>query len=110
MGWTYDDPFNPPTAGYIYDRNGFTRFDFPQASETLPNSINDFGMHAGNFFDPLFGTGDGYVTIYGYPYEIYADVFGLNERNQIVGDTFDFTTGRFVGYVADLPISGGGNN
>ena len=50
------------------------------------------------------------MTIYGYPYEIYADVFGLNERNQIVGDTFNFTTGRVVGYVADLPISGGGNN
>ncbi len=45
----------------------------------------------------------GYVTLYGYPYEVPEEVFGMNDRGQIVGVTIDPASGRVVGYVATLP-------
>jgi hypothetical protein len=39
----------------------------------------------------------------GYPYEVPEEVFGMNDRGQIVGVTIDPASGRVVGYVATLP-------
>jgi hypothetical protein len=110
VGDTYDDPFNGPAHGFLSDGNKFTLFDFPAASETFPVTVNNQEAHGGIFFDPIFGW-DGYVTIYGYPYEVYAHVEGMNDRRQIVGFTFKFfdcdaqgfCQVRQVGYVATLP-------
>ncbi|MFN2578167.1 MAG: hypothetical protein ABR607_10805 [Pyrinomonadaceae bacterium] len=102
VGYVWDDPFNGPFRGFSRDNTGFTRIDFPGASDTFPWTVNNGGMHGGTFFDPFFG-GDGYVTIYGYPYEVYANVFGMNDKSQIVGSTFDFSLFRTLGYVATLP-------
>jgi hypothetical protein len=110
VGDTYDDPFNGPTHGFLSDGNTFTLFDFPAASDTFSVTVNNQGAHGGIFFDPFYGS-KGYVTIYGYPYEVYANVEGMNDRNQIVGFTFKpfacDATGvcqvRQVGYVATLP-------
>ena len=49
-------------------------------------------MHGGNIsvFNLYLGVErHGYVTIYGYPYEVYASVFGLNDKGQIVGSYFE---------------------
>jgi hypothetical protein len=110
VGDTYDDPFNGPVHGFLSDGISFTLFDFPAASDTSPLTVNNHGAHGGFFIDPIFGL-DGYVTIHGYPFEVYADVDGMNDRRQIVGATFKlldcdaqgFCEFRRVGYVATLP-------
>ncbi|MFN2532547.1 MAG: hypothetical protein ABR555_14740, partial [Pyrinomonadaceae bacterium] len=109
-GYFWDDPFNGPFPGFLLDRNGFTRFNFPASSDTFPWTVNNQGMHGGTFTDPFLGF-DGYVIIHDYPYEVYANVFGMNDTGQIVGSTVRFfdcdPSGlclvRTVGYVATLP-------
>lgn len=108
-GYFWDDPFNGPFPGFLLDKNGFTRFNFPGSSDTFPWTVNNREMHGGTFFDPFLGS-DGYVTIYDYPYEVYANVFGMNDKGEIVGNTqffscddSGFCLGRNVGYVAALP-------
>jgi len=103
VGYAWDDPFNGPFLGFSLDRNGFTQFNFPGSSDTFPWTVNNAGMQGGTFFDPFFGPG-AYVTIYGYPYEVFfANVYGMNDKGQIVGNTFDFSSQRVVGYVGTLP-------
>jgi hypothetical protein len=109
VGYAYDDPSNGPRPGFSFGKDGFKRFDFPAASGTFPWTINNVGMQGGTFFDPNLSA-DGYVTINGFPHEIYGNVFGMNDRGQIVGSTFvvncdnlGFCSFRTVGYVAMLP-------
>jgi probable HAF family extracellular repeat protein len=102
VGDSYDDPFNGPVHGFSLDANGFTQFDFPDALFTLPYAVNNRGMQGGIFLDQSFER-SGFVTIYGYPYEIYGNVFGMNDKREIVGSRFDPDSGRTVGYVATLP-------
>lgn len=106
VGDAYDDPFDYVT-GFSLDRNVFTRFAFSDAFWTLPWTVNNLGMQGGTFngnssFRGVSGL-TGYVTIYGYPYEVHSDVYGMNDKGQIVGDTRDASSGRIVGYVATLP-------
>ena len=105
-GYTWSDP-NGQFGGFILDRSGFRRFDFPAALDTFPNAINDDGDHGGTFYeyDIFYGTVDGfgYVTINGRPYTLYYYVLGMNNQNQIVGNAFNFITNRRVGFVATLP-------
>ncbi len=127
---TFDTPFGSQTevlgindqgdvAGFAYDIGDFleltgfsssaaslTRFNFPGTGLTFPWAINNLGMLAGTTssgrFDGVDGL-SGFVTIYGYPYEIRDEVFDLNDKGQIVGNTIDPGSGRVVGYVATLP-------
>jgi hypothetical protein len=105
-GVAYDDP-NGPTHGFIFGGAGFTSFDLPGALTTVPNAINNQGEHGGVFFeyDIFFGTidGFGYVTINGNTYALYYYLIGMNNRNQIVGNAFNFITNRRIGFVATLP-------
>ena len=107
-GYFWDDPFNGPFPGFLLDRNGFSRFNFPASSDTFIWSVNNQGSHAGTFFDQFFGF-DGYVMIHDYPHEVYTPVFGMNDTGQIVGSSFEIfcnSSGCFVrqvGYVATLP-------
>jgi len=102
VGNAWDDPFNGPFFGFVLEKQGFSAFSFPGASDTFPWTVNNSGMHGGTFFDPLFGS-NGYVTIYNHPYEVYGNVFGMNDKGEIVGNRFDFISGRSFGYVAALP-------
>jgi uncharacterized membrane protein len=109
VGDTYDDPFDGPVHGFMFEKNTFKQFDFPDAFNTSTRAVNNRGMHGGNItvfnIDSLGGefVHSGYVTIYGYPYEVYANVSGMNDQCQIVGSYFDTDLGRTVGYVATLP-------
>jgi hypothetical protein len=103
-GVSYDDP-NGPFRGFITGKSGISHFDFPAASDTFPNAMNDQNEHAGAFFD-AFG-GYGYVTINGYPHSLYYYVLGMNNHNQIVGNAFNFITNRRIGFVATLPTGSG---
>lgn len=109
-GYTWSDP-NGPFGGFILDRSRFRRFDFPAALDTYPNAINDQGEHGGTLdqYDIFYGTinGFGYVTINGRPYSLYYYLLGMNNRNQIVGNAYNFITNRRVGFVATLPSTEG---
>jgi probable HAF family extracellular repeat protein len=103
-GVTYDDP-SGPLSGFIVGKSGLSRFDFPGASITSPNAINDQNDHGGAFFD-VFG-GYGYVTVNGYLHSLYYYVLGMNNHNQIVGNAFNTITNRRIGFVATLPAGSG---
>jgi hypothetical protein len=80
--------------------------DFPDTEWTFPWTVNNQGMQGDVFSGGSFAgvsNFSGYVTIYGYPYEVHSDVYGMNDKGQIVGDTRDPSSGRIVGYVATLP-------
>lgn len=106
VGDAYDDPFDYVT-GFSLDKNGFTRLAFPDAFWTFPFAVNNLGMQGGIFAGTSSFPGvsflTGYVTIEGYPHSVHADVYGMNDKRQIVGDTRDPDTGRVVAYVATLP-------
>jgi hypothetical protein len=112
-GITFDDP-SGPIHGFIFGRSGFTRFDLPGALITVPNAINDLGEHGGVFFehDIFLGTidGFGYVTMNGNTYALNYYLLGMNNRNQIVGNAFNFITNRRIGFVATLPSSSDSND
>jgi len=108
VGDAYDDPTGI-VHGFSFDGRTYRLIDFPGAEVTLPSAVNNRGEHGGFFTDPFFGS-NGYVTIRGYPYEVYAAVNGLNDT-QAVGFTFrlvncdsaGFCQFRRFGYVATLP-------
>ena len=112
-GLTFDDPTGP-IHGFIFGRSGFTNFDIPGALITVPNAINDQGEHGGVFFENniFFGgiDGFGYVTINGNTYALYYYLLGMNNRNQIVGNAFNFITNRRIGFVATLPTRSNSNS
>jgi len=107
-GYTWSDP-NGPYGGFIFDRSGFRRFDYPTALDTFPNAINDQGEHGGVFeeydffYNQVFAYG--YVTINGRPYSLYYYLIGMNNQNQIVGNAYNSITNRRVGLVVTLPGS-----
>ena len=112
-GLTFDDP-SGPIHGFIFGRSGFTSFDIPGALITVPNAINDQGEHGGVFFENniFFGgiDGFGYVTINGNTYALYYYLLGMNNRNQIVGNAFNFITNRRIGFVATIPSGSDSND
>jgi len=81
-GFGWSDPFAGPYTGFKLRKSSFTRFDFPGSQFTLPYSINNATDLAGLFIDPE-GSFWGMVTIYGYPYQVFAAVFGNNDLGQI---------------------------
>jgi probable HAF family extracellular repeat protein len=89
-----------PTTSFINDGN-FAPFVIPGSITTNVYSVNNQNDLCGYFFNP--GWTAGFVTLYGYTYQIYPRVFGNNDKNQIVGRVFNPRVGKFVGYVADLP-------
>lgn len=107
VGFTWDDPSNGPFSAFSHDRDGFKqipRFSYDFVI-VYPRTVNNLGMQGG-WLTGLFpyNTIAGYVTIYGYPYVVYGNgVFGMNDKGQIVGNTFDTRLWRTVGYVATLP-------
>jgi uncharacterized membrane protein len=102
-GYGWSDPFAGPYTGFTVRNNDFTPFNFPGAQFTNPQSINNANDLAGSFIDPN-GSGWGMVTVNGYPYQVYASVFGNNNLSQICGFTYDFKAQRYKGFIGDLPL------
>jgi hypothetical protein len=102
-GFGWSDPFTGPYTGFKLRNNSFTRFDFPGSQFTLPYSINNASDLAGFFIDPE-GSFWGMVTIYGYPYQVFAAVFGNNDLGQICGYAYDSDTARYRGFIGTLPL------
>jgi probable HAF family extracellular repeat protein len=108
VGLSWDNPEFGPFIPFSLDRTGFVPFAHINHFDDIdyPRAINNRGEHGGwhlSFHDLVWGL-SGYVTIYGYPYVVHGNgVFGMNDNGQIVGNTFDPTLGRTVGYLATLP-------
>ena len=102
-GFGWSDPFAGPYTGFKLRKNSFTQFDFPGSQFTLPYSINNASDLAGFFIDPE-GSFWGMVTVYGYPYQVYAAVFGNNDLGQICGYAYDYSDRRYKGFIGDLPL------
>ncbi len=100
-GFTFNDPSGPFT-GFVKDGKNFAPFQFPGARDTEPYSINNASVLAGMFFNDD-GSGGGFATVFGYPYGIYAAVYGDNDLGQIAGATYDYSDGQVVGFTAQLP-------
>ena len=96
INWNDSGPF----TGFVTDGR-FAPYNVPGSLDTFPFSINDNGDLGGYFIARNWTAG--FVTLYGYTYQIYPRVFGNNNRNQIVGRVFDFSMHRYVGFVSDLP-------
>jgi probable HAF family extracellular repeat protein len=99
-GLFWNDPAQPST-GFVSYKNVVTPFSISGSLETDPYSINNRGDLSGFFFNSN-GYSSGFVTIYGYQYQIDGFAFGNNDKGQIVG-SYNFGGGHIYGYVADLP-------
>jgi hypothetical protein len=113
-GFTSDDWVNGPVSGFIGGSSQFSLLNMPRAQFTFANSGNNNGMIAGNFDNGTEVYSSGFVRLFGYLHEVNTNGFvtfvnGNNDRDQIVGDTFDFNTRRWVGYIGDLPIASRGD-
>jgi hypothetical protein len=93
--------------GFVLDRQGrFQRIDFPGATTTYAQGINERGWIVGDaspgqsVVDPGatgFLLRDGKYTRIAYPDAVYTQAFGVNKRGQVVGEYLD-KDGRFHGY------------
>ena len=106
VGSAFNDPNNGPFYGFKRSRNQMSHYDFPAANSTLPFSINNLGDLAGQYSDPV-GSGGGFVTVLGRPYQVYFGVFGNNDRGQVVGtgNIGTATVSHIVGVVGTLPLA-----
>ena len=96
--------FTGPFTPFIQSRYSFSPFQFPGSILTQAYSINNSNDLAGIFFQPDGATEDGMVTVYGFPYQIYAVVFGNDDLGQFCGVGYDPTTGRVRGLIGTLPL------
>jgi hypothetical protein len=115
VGFACDDCFNGPQYGFVGRSGRFSQLNMPTAQFTEPISLNNGGMIVGNFFasNELFDSG--FFQLYGYLHvaNTFADagftsntyIFGNNDRKQFVGQTWDFSRGRWVGYIGELPLA-----
>ncbi len=100
-GINYNNPVSGPITGFVKDESEFSPYLIGGSYKTFPYSINNGGQLAGNFLNTN-GWANGFVTIYGYPYQVFGFSYGNNDKNQIVG-AYNFGGGHIFGYVADLP-------
>lgn len=77
-------PTGYPYMGFFLNGRKTADVTFPSANEVFPQDINTASDITGVFVNSE-QSGDGFVTINGYPYEVYGQTFSLNDTNQIVG-------------------------
>jgi probable HAF family extracellular repeat protein len=103
----YDDLYGP-VAGFRLSRGRFDRFDFPGALQTYPSSINNGNDLAGFFVDPD-GAAWGMATVRGQPHQIYASVYGSDDKGHIFGYAwYNNANGPVKGFVGELPLQRNG--
>jgi len=109
IGSAWDDSFNGPYSGFIGLNNNFTVLNMPGAQFTYPFDLNSNGMIVGRFDNGVEPYQSGFVYLFGYLHEVNSGrsitfVDGNNDRNKVVGMGFDFSVGRWKGYIGQLPI------
>ncbi len=102
VGGAFTDPVNGPVLGFLQNGKNYTSIRFPDAFSTEPSCINNLGMTVGFFINDN-GYADGFVTVYGFPYEIFGGASGINDLGQICGYVIN-TDGVLVGFTAQLPL------
>ncbi len=87
----YDADFNYTT--YLVRNGAYTLLNFPQGQATFAHSINNAGLIALGWVDRtgqehggLLNTADGIYYTVDYPGSSYAEIKGINEYEEIVGD------------------------
>jgi uncharacterized membrane protein len=81
------------SVGFVYTlgTNSFAPFQFPGATQTSANGINDAGQIVGGYYPSFFGFSHGYVkdgnafTTLDYPGAYDTNLFGINNAGLIVG-------------------------
>lgn len=105
-GNIFADFLTGPYLGFVRDGGHYTNVSFPGALAALPQCINNSNMLAGIFANQIIDGafyGDGFVTVFGYPYEIYGETYGINDRGQVVGSTAT-ADGVPIGFTGQLPV------
>jgi probable HAF family extracellular repeat protein len=101
-------PFLAPmvnASSFLKDGDTYTIFDYPGASQTVANKINNSGQIVGGYLSssPLgdhafIKDGNTFIDIE-YPGSIGTTAGGINDAGQIVGAYY--TTSVWIGYVKD---------
>jgi len=73
-----------PFQGFLLGGKRNSAITFPGSNEVQSWDLNDQSVNTG-LFSNSDGYTDGFVTINGWPYEVYAQTFGLNNHGRIVG-------------------------
>ena len=73
-----------PYLGFLLAARKTSDVIFPGANEVLPFDINNTPDITGVFIN-TDSRADGFVTIKGFPYEVYGFTFSLNDKHNIVG-------------------------
>jgi hypothetical protein len=105
-GFTFADS-SSPSLGFLRLGNHYTNAQFPGSLDTQPNGLNNFGTYVG-YFDNASGYSDGFINLFGYPYEIYGFPVGINDLGQMVGYYYD-NNGNVVGFTAQVPTKPAGH-
>ncbi|MGE3312326.1 MAG: choice-of-anchor M domain-containing protein, partial [Limisphaerales bacterium] len=81
-------------------------FTVPGWANTLPGDINNLGEVAGTVINAeftrhagFFRDADGRITVFSPPQAVEVEVFGLNDKSEIVGEYVD-TGGKRQGFIA----------
>ena len=91
-----------PFQGFLLGAKRNSAITFPGSNEVQPWDLNDQSFNTG-LFSNTDGYANGFVTINGRPYEVYADTFGLNSHGRIVGS---YSYGSVVyGVMGTLPVN-----
>ncbi len=101
-GATYADD-SSPELGFLRLGAHYSPAQFPGSLDTVPLGLNTSGAFVGIFVNES-GYADGFIKLFNYYYEVYATCIGLNDRGQMVGYTFDYANGVYVGFTAQVPI------
>jgi hypothetical protein len=108
-GYSWTDPFTGPYLGFVRQGTNLQQFNFPDAWNTYPYSINTAADLCGVFQDPGSSFGLGFITVQGHSHWLYPFIYGSNDKGEIVGAgyLFDQTTGdfRFKTFVGHLPLA-----
>ena len=89
-----------PFQGFLLGGKRNSAITFPGSNEVQPWDLNDKSVNTG-LFSNSDGYTDGFVTINGWPYEVYAQTFGLNNHGRIVG-TYSYGSAVYA-MVGTLP-------
>jgi len=90
----------------VFADGHFTSFDFPDATLTQGDDINEDGQIVGAYIDANGGTHgffkarNSYTSI-DFPGAAVTTAWGINNRGQIVGDHRDTLSGFPRGFIAE---------
>ena len=90
--------------GFVFDGKNLLTFDYPGATNTVINDINDSGNMAGDFYQGASSQGFLYIknkgtfTVLNYPSAKATHACGVNTADDVVGD-FEDSAGTVHGFL-----------